>query len=223
MIKLQVQCSNNNDSVKQFLSHDRKNGATPLLSLNCLFHEMVREKLSEAHSLGFLVRWLEGSWPEQQHQWTSDTAPSSHQWGSPHSWQPESIITQCISRPLPKQWKKITFSSFFFFMQFLKKKIQYPVGWTPHLCSSLVWVPVQRPWTKSSAALGDGPLHQTFVIRWKNLCNNKIMQQHLCLASVGEKRRFWIKSLPSRCKGALCTVRNTKTRGLSHDKPADQT
>lgn len=133
MIKLQVQCSNNNDSVKQFLSHDRKNGATPLLSLNCLFHEMVSEKLSEAHSLGFLVRWLEGSWPEQQHQWTSDTAPSSHQWGSPHSWQPESIITQCISRPLPKQWKKITFSSFFFFMQFLKKKnsISSGVNTTP--------------------------------------------------------------------------------------------
>lgn len=78
------------------------------VSLNYLFHEPLSEKLSEAHSLGFLVRWLEGSWPEQRHQWTSDTAPSWHQWGSPHSWQPESIITQCISRPLPKQWKKTT-------------------------------------------------------------------------------------------------------------------
>lgn len=153
------------------------------VSLNYLFHEPLSEKLSEAHSLGFLVRWLEGSWPEQRHQWTSDTAPSWHQWGSPHSWQPESIITQCISRPLPKQWKKkITFSFHTktqresIFMQFIQRTFQYPVGWTPHLGSSLVWVPVQRPWTKSSAALGDGPLHQTFVIRWKNLCNNKIMQ-----------------------------------------------
>lgn len=66
-----------------------------------LSHRLLSEKLVEAHSLGFQVRWSEGSWPEQQHQLTSDTPPSSHQWGSQHSAQPDRTITQCINILFP--------------------------------------------------------------------------------------------------------------------------
>lgn len=84
MNRLPVSHNNNNDGIEQFLSH-----------------KLLSEKLAEAHSLGFQVRWLEGSWPEQQHQLTSDIPPSSHQWGSQLSARPDQTITQCINALLP--------------------------------------------------------------------------------------------------------------------------